>query len=79
MENLLHHLPLHVTAQWYIFGLAIGVPNEVLEQLKNCSPKGALDGVLNYWLRNHHGVPSWKEITDAQAKVEFFQLASKKS
>ena len=56
-------------SQWYQFGVAIGVPRRVLNQIENYSEESRLAEVLDYWLKHHPGQPSWTEIIDAQRKI----------
>ena len=56
-------------SQWYQFGVAIGVPRRVLNQIENYSEESRLAEVLDYWLKHHPGQPSWTEIMDAQRKI----------
>ena len=59
-----------MTLDWFQFGEALGVPNEIMEQLVGYSEKDALVEVVDYWLNHHSGRPMWQEITDAIKKVE---------
>ena len=74
LDSILHRLHGKVKdSQWYCLGLAMGsgVPEKFLEQLKDCYPENqSLIEVLDYWLRNHPGQPTWQEINDAQEKVK---------
>lgn len=65
MENILVHLRGRVTFKWYKFGIALGVPSEVLEQHEGSLDKDALTEVLKYWLENHSSEPTWKEVSSA--------------
>ena len=63
-----------------MYGLAIGVPKDFLEKLKEHSKGDCLTEVLDYWLRHHPGKPTWSEVIEAQKKIEFqFNSAKKKS
>lgn len=56
-----------VSLKWYSFGLALGVPKDFLENLKeHPDNNNCLVEVLDYWLRNHSSQPTWKEVMDAQ-------------
>ena len=74
LEQILIKLQGKVTSQWYLFGLAFGVPNDILEQLHDYSEEESLIELLDYWMRHHPGQPTWQEIADAQEKVEFYQI-----
>ena len=70
MENILTKLKGQKDLDWFKFGKALGVPNEITEQLVGYSEKDALVEVVDYWLKHHHFQPTWKEITDALKKAE---------
>ena len=65
-----------VTPNWYLFGLAIGVPKGILDQLKtqDYTDKDCLIEVTDHWLRHHHSQPTWQEVTKAKEKLEFYHL-----
>ena len=65
MESLLVYLRGRVTFQWYKFGVAIGIPTEVLEQFKGHFDEECLIKVLDYWLKNHPTQPTWQEVATA--------------
>lgn len=56
------------TIQWYPLGLALGVPKQFLEELiqRQYTQNEYLVEVLDYWLRNHHGLPTFEEVLDAE-------------
>ena len=73
LSSLLHELQGQTTSQWYQFGLALGVPKEILEQLTNYSEEDCIVELLDYWLRHHPGQPTWQEVADAQKHAESYQ------
>lgn len=66
VSSLLHALQGQISSKWYSFGLAIGVPKQILNQLKHYSDEECLVEVLDYWLRNHPGKPTWNEVMEAK-------------
>jgi hypothetical protein len=70
LNSLLQHL-LHgqVTSKWYQFGLALGVPKEILNQLTDYSEEDSLVELLDYWLKHHPNQPTWQEVSNAQDKI----------
>jgi hypothetical protein len=54
--------------QWYQFGIAIGVPRDVLEMLKGYDEEQCMIELADYWLRNHPAKPTWSEICNAAKK-----------
>ena len=71
LNSLLTLLQGHVTSKWYQFGLALGVPKKILDQLINYSEEDSLVEVLDYWLTHHPNQPTWQEVSDAQNKINF--------
>ena len=69
VDNVLIKVGDQVRAQWHEFGLVIGVPQHVLDQLTG-EDKRCLTQVICYWLRHHPGHPTWQEVTEAQRTVQ---------
>ena len=76
LESLLPKLQGKINSQWYHFGLALGVPNNTLDHLHNYSEDDCLVEVLDYWLKNHPDQPTWKELADAVADLQDYELAN---
>ena len=72
-RNLKHRLVCalggQLSSKWYSFGLALGVPKQFLNQLKHHSDEECLVEVLDHWLRNHPGEPTWQEAVEAKNRV----------
>ena len=68
-QSLVCALRGQVSSTWYSFGLAIGVPKQVLNQLNYHSDEECLTEVLDYWLKHHPGKPTWQEIMDAKNRI----------
>ena len=64
-----------VTDKWYQFGEAIDIPKKVLEECTRYSPDQSLVEILDNWLRNHSGQPTWNEIAEALEEIGLKQLA----
>ena len=69
LNSLLHTLQRQISSKWYSFGLALGVPKEMLNQLKDYSDEECLVEVLDYWLKHHQTSPTWKEVMEAKMRV----------
>ena len=52
----------------------MGVPKRVLNSLEKYSESERLVELLDYWLKHHHGKPTWKEVNEAQRRAEFYEL-----
>lgn len=75
LKSLLKKLQGQASKQWYQFGLALGLPMDVLEGFNLYSEDDCLVEVLDYWLKHHPTQPTWQEITDAQRKIESFNTS----
>ena len=75
LDNLLIQIKIEVTPNWYKFGEAIGVENEVLDKFARYPPEQSIVEVLDHWLRNHAGQPTWKEVAEALRGTGLQQLA----
>ena len=69
LNSLVHTLRGSFSSKWYSFGLAIGLPKDILNHIKHHSDEECLVEVLDYWLRNHPSKPTWEEVTEAKRKV----------
>lgn len=72
LNSLLQKLQGCISKQWYQFGLLLGIPMDVLEGFNLYSEDDCLVEVLDHWLKNHPGKPTWQQITDAQRKIRTF-------
>ena len=75
MDVLLIQLKPSVTDKWFEFGEAIGVNKEVLETCIRYPSDQSLVEILDNWLRNHSGQPTWNEIAEALTNIGLEQLA----
>ena len=53
---------------WYTFGLELGVPVNILENLIRYPENECMVEITDYWLRNHPDKPTWSEIENAIKK-----------
>ena len=60
-----------MSSHWHQFGLSLGVPADIVEQLKDYSDKDALVEILDYWLKHHSHQPTWKDVGTALRKAGF--------
>ena len=74
--GLLIKLRGKVKKNWYQFGLVLGVPKEILNQLVSYSEEDSLIELLDYWLKHHPDQPTWKEIADAMEDLQDYELAN---
>ena len=64
-----------ITDKWYQFGEALDIHKEVLEECSRYSSDQSLVEILDNWLRNHSGQPTWNEIAEALEEVGLKQLS----
>ena len=74
LDSLLIQLQLQVTPKWHQFGVAIGIPDEILEQYSNYPADERLMEVLDYWLKNDRN-PTWKDVAKVLKDIELHELA----
>ena len=78
LNNLLIKLQGRVSLHWHKFGLAISIPDDILEQLKDYPNEDALVEILDYWLKNHpFSQPTWQDVAIALKKAGFNDLKIK--
>ena len=77
LDILLIQLKPAVTDKWYQFGEAIGVNKELLETCTRYPSDQSLVEILDNWLRNHSGQPTWNEIAEALTEIGLKELAYK--
>ena len=75
LDSLLIHLRPHVTPKWHQFGVAIGTPTKLLDELSSYSDEECMVEVTDYWLRHHEGQVTWEEVTMILREIGFHQLA----
>ena len=75
LDSLLIQLQVEVTPKWYEFGEAIGIEKKILDKYQQYSPEQSIIEILDNWLRNHAGQPTWREVAEAVRKVGLQKLA----
>ena len=74
LDSLLIQLRVQVTPKWHEFGVAVGVPEDLLEQYSNYPADERLIEVLNYWLNNHQNT-TWRDVEKILHDIELHKLA----
>ena len=74
LDSLLIQVKAEVTPQWYHLGEALGVDKSVLEKCTHYPPEESIIEVLDSWLRNHLGQPTWREIAETLKIIGLQQL-----
>ena len=76
LDALLIQLRKHVTSKWYEFGEAAGIKREVLDNFaENCTPDDCIIEMLDFWLRNYKGNPTWRDVGNILKAINLRQLA----
>ena len=76
LDILLIQLRPQVANKWYQFGEAAGISKEVLDNYaSNCAPEDCIIEVLDSWLRNFAGEPTWKDVASILRSISLCQLA----
>jgi hypothetical protein len=76
LDTLLIQLRGAVTSRWYQLGEALEVDKEVLDKCTNYPPEESIVEVLDQWLRNFPGRPTWRDVANALRRTGFQQLAN---
>ena len=74
LDSLLIQLWDDVTPHWYEFGVVVGVPSEILEKCKDYPPDQCIVEVLDYWLMNHRGQVTWRNVAHALKEIQLHHL-----
>ena len=56
-------------------GEVLQVDKEVLDRCSNYPPEESIVEVLDQWLRNFPGSPTWRDVANALRKIALQQLA----
>ena len=66
-----------MTPKWYQFGEVIGVEKKVLDKfdVEKYPPEQCIIEVIDNWLRNHAGQPTWREVAEALRQIGLLTLA----
>ena len=74
LDSLLIQLRVQVTPKWHQFGIAIGMPEDLLQQYSSYPADERLIEVLNYWLNNHQN-RTWRDVAKVLCDIELNDLA----
>ena len=64
-----------VTSKWQEFGIAIGMNDELLNNLQEYSSQENLQQVLGYWIKNNSTEPTWNDLVEILKEIELYTLA----
>ena len=75
LDTLLIQIRGAVTSRWYQLGLALEINKDVLDKCTNYPPEESIVEVLDQWLRNFPGRPTWRDVANALRQIDLQQLA----
>ena len=75
LDTLLIQVRYQVTPLWHEFGVAAGVPIDMLNKCLNCTPEESIVEVLDYWLRQ--GEKTWRDVASVLNEIHLQDLAKK--
>ena len=76
LDTLLIQVQGAVTSRWYQLGEALEVNKDVLDKCSNYPPEESIVEILDQWLRNFPGRPTWRDVANALRKFGLQQLAN---
>ena len=76
LDTLLIQLQGAATSQWYQLGEVLEVNKDVLDKCMNYPPEESIVEILDQWLRNFHGHPTWHDVANALRRTGLQQLAN---
>ena len=57
--------------------MAVGIDKEVLEKYSRYPSEECIVEMLDYWLKNHHSKPTWKNVAEALKDIGLHRYAEK--
>ena len=76
LDTLLIQVRGAVTPHWYQLGQALEVSKDVLDRYSNYPPEESIVEVLDQWLRNFPGRPTWRDVANVLRKIGLLKLAN---
>ena len=76
LDNLLIQLKAEVTPKWYEFGQAAGMEKMTLDEYSQYPEEECIVEVLDKWLRNHTGTPTWREVAEILRNIGLSRLGN---
>ena len=76
LDTLLIQIRGTVTPQWYELGEVLEVDKHVLDKCTKYPPEESIVEILDQWLRNFPGCPTWRDVANALRRIDLQQLAN---
>ena len=75
VDELLLKLRSQVSPKWRQFGFAVRVPIETLDELLSYQEDDRLSEIANYWMKQHQGQLTWREVARIMKEIDLNDLA----
>ena len=75
VDELLLKLHSQVSPKWRQFGFAVRVPVETLNELSSYQEEDRLSEIANYWMKQHQGQLTWREVARIMKEIDLNDLA----
>ena len=75
VDELLLKLRSQVSPKWRQFGFALRVPAEILNELSSYQEEDRLSEIANYWMKQHQGQLTWREVAQIMKEIDLNELA----
>ena len=75
LDQLLSKLRSQVSPKWRQFGFAVRVPVETLNELTSYQEEQRLSEIANYWMKQHQGRLTWREVARIMKEIDLNDLA----
>ena len=77
LDTLLIQVRNQLTPKWYQFGVAAGIPTDILSKCSNYPPEECIVEVLDYWLRKSgQSRKKWSDVASILKQIDLQQLAN---
>ena len=77
LDELLMKIHSQVSPKWRQFGLAVRVPVETLDNLSAYQEEDCLSEIADYWMNEHQGQLTWREVARMTKKMGLNDLAGR--
>ena len=75
VDELLLKLCSQVSPKWRQFGFALRIPTETLNELSSYQEEDRLSEIANYWMKQHQGQLTWREVAQIMKEIDLNDLA----
>ena len=76
LDTLLIQIQGAVRSRWYQLGKALEIDKEILDKCTNYPPEESIVEILDQWIKNFPGRPTWRDVSNALRQIDLQQLAN---